>query len=75
MSRVRVNDPGKLTVLIVAIVCATVLLGLSSIDEAAGVGLITYALGYLTGNGRLASTGRRSEPTIGTADEDDESSP
>lgn len=61
-----VNDPAKLLVLLVTIVGAVVLLALGRVSEAAGVGIITYALGYLSGNGRLAARGGRPEPTIGT---------
>lgn len=59
-----VNDPGKLLLLGLAIVGAVVLLGLGRISEAGGVGIVTYALGYITGNGRLARRGGRPEPTL-----------
>jgi hypothetical protein len=63
---VRVNDPGKLLVLLAAVVGAVVLLALGAISESAGVGIISAALGYVTGNGRLAQRGDPPTPTIGT---------
>jgi hypothetical protein len=58
------HDLGKLAVLLVTVVCATVLLALGVIPDAAGVGIITAALGYVTGNGRLAVRGEAPSPAV-----------
>lgn len=41
----------KAAALVVALVCVTVLTATGSIDDTAGVGLIAWVVGYLTGNG------------------------
>jgi hypothetical protein len=58
--RIAVNDPGKLLVVLVVIVGGMVLAIVSLVVHdggglTAGCSMITAALGYVTGNGRLAS--------------------
>lgn len=66
----KVTDPGKLAVLLVALVGGLVLALVGSLTHdpstlAAGVGLTGTVVGYITGNGRLASRGKDPQPTIG----------
>lgn len=56
---------GKLLVLLCGIVGGVVLLVTGAVTESAGVGIIMAVLGYVTGNGRLASKGEQSVPAIG----------
>lgn len=58
------HDLGKLGVILVSIVSATVLLALGAIPDTAGVGIISLALGYVTGNGRLAVRREAPSPAI-----------
>lgn len=58
----RLNDPGKLIVLVTLLVCATVLLGIGKLDTAVFNTLIGVVTGYLFGNGRLAT---RNKTTTG----------
>jgi hypothetical protein len=58
------HDTGKIVVLLVTILSATVLLALQVIPDAAGVGIITAALGYVTGNGLMALRGERPSPAL-----------
>jgi hypothetical protein len=56
---------GKLGVLLTVVVCLTVLMALHTVDQTIGVGGIMAIVGYITGNGRLASRGKESVPAIG----------
>lgn len=55
---------GKLIVLSLAVAGAVLLLALGRISEGAGVGIITGALGYTFGNGRLMARGKEPVPMI-----------
>lgn len=63
----RLNDPGKLLVMVLAISAATALLGLGKLSEAAWSLIVGTCVGYATGNGRLASRGSPPQPMIGPA--------
>lgn len=52
------SDYGKLIILSIGLIGAIVLLATHTIDDAAGVGLITGIIGYVTGNGVLATTNK-----------------
>lgn len=65
------NDYGKLIILSIGLIGAMVLLFTDTIDDAAGVGIITGILGYVTGNGRLAITGKNPSPMLAPANTDE----
>jgi hypothetical protein len=67
---VKVADPGKLLLLLVAMIGGLVLAIVGALTHdagvlASGVGLAGTSLGYVTGNGRLASRGAAPQPTLG----------
>jgi len=62
---VTISDPGKMILFALVLVGSFVLIILNRSPEVGG-GAILYVLGYLTGNGRLAASGRTPVPTIGT---------
>lgn len=59
-----VTDPGKLMLFGLVLLGSFALILLDRSPETGG-GAIIYVLGYLTGNGRLAASGRSPVPTIG----------
>lgn len=67
--RLEVNDPGKMLLLTITLVGGFTSLILAQVksDSAAqtiGVGIIMAVVGYLTGNGRLARSGKAPQPTL-----------
>lgn len=64
------NDYGKLLILCIALVGAIILLATHTIEDATGVGIITGVIGYVTGNGRLAQTGKEPAPLFKPVPED-----
>jgi hypothetical protein len=60
-------DWGKLVSLITIAIAATVLTATSHLAPEAGYGILIYLAGYVTGNGRLAVTGKAAAPMIGRA--------
>ena len=59
------NNPPKALILLVALICITILLGLGAITNEAGLPLISAIVFYGIGNGVAAKTGKPSEPIIG----------
>lgn len=53
------NDYGKLILLTTAVVGAIVMMITHTVSETAGVGIIMAVVGYVTGNGRLATRGEQ----------------
>lgn len=62
------NDYGKLIILLTVLVGAIVLLAFNRIDETAGLTTIGTIVGYVTGNGRVALTGKAPSPMIVSTD-------
>lgn len=61
----NVNNPPKMIVVVLALICLTVLLMSNTIDSAEGLGLIGLIVGYGVGNGIAAKQGDPVEPMIG----------
>jgi hypothetical protein len=47
----RIQNPSKALIALVALVCVTVLMALGKIDETGGMGIIGMITGYSVGNG------------------------
>lgn len=66
--RLEVNDPAKLLLLAVCLVGGFASLIFAQVQgdgaQTTGVGIIMAVLGYLTGNGRLARSGKAPQPTL-----------
>jgi hypothetical protein len=60
-----ISNPPKAFILLVALICITILLGLNRITTEAGLPIITAIVFYGIGNGVAAKTGKPSEPIIG----------
>jgi hypothetical protein len=58
----ELTSPGKLAVLVIALVGAFVGLFTGTVDDAAAVGIITAILGYVIGNGVGAKRGTPQAP-------------
>jgi len=58
------HNPPKAFILLVALICITILLGLERITTEAGLPIITAIVFYGIGNGVAARTGKASEPII-----------
>ena len=62
------HNPPKAFILLVALICITILLGLERITTEAGLPIITAIVFYGIGNGVAARTGKASEPIIAPKD-------
>jgi len=62
---VRIANPSKATIVLVALICITVLRALEKLDQASFNGLAGLIVGYAVGNTMSASKGERVEPIIG----------
>lgn len=58
------NDPGKLLVLLTALLGAIVLRLFNAIDNVTFAWMVGPIIGYITGNGRLARSGEPPSPVI-----------
>lgn len=56
------NDYGKLAILLVGLIGAFSLFFVPDVDRAIPIAIIGPILGYVTGNGRLAQTGKEPAP-------------
>jgi len=65
MEAVKIANPSKATIAMVALVCITILRALDKIDQASFNGLAGLIVGYAVGNTMSASKGERVEPIIG----------
>lgn len=61
----RVNNPPKMYVVLLALVCLTLLLITRSIPGEAGMGLIGLIVGYGVGNGIAAKNNEPVDPIFG----------
>jgi hypothetical protein len=59
------QNPSKALIALVALICITVLIAVSSIDSDQGLPIITMIVGYAVGNGIAAKNGEPVEPIIG----------
>lgn len=66
----KVNDPGKLLGMVLIVASATVLVSLGRIGSDAYIGIIGPIVGYLFGNGRLATRGIRNQPVFVPKDDE-----
>lgn len=65
MPKIQIHDPGKLLLFALLLVCATLLRAFDRVGVTEW-GIVTAAvLGYLTGNGLLASKGRVGTNALG----------
>lgn len=64
----RITNPSKALIALVALICITVLMALESIDTDQGMPILTLIVGYAVGNGIAARTGEPVEPIIGRKD-------
>lgn len=62
-------DYGKLATLVIIVIGVFVLRGIGEIDDAGFYSIVGAIVGYITGNGRLASKGLQSKPMIGITNE------
>ena len=60
----RLQNPPKAFILLVALLCVTLLLALNRISTEAGLPLISAVVFYGIGNGVAARSGKASEPII-----------
>ena len=65
-----ISNPPKALSLLVALVCITVLLATSSIDQNAGLPMISAIVFYGIGNGVAAKTGQASPKMFGPKDDE-----
>ncbi len=65
----RIANPSKAAIALVALVCITVLMIFDAIDQATGTPIITMIVGYAVGNGIAAKQGEPVQPIIGRRDE------
>ena len=61
----KIVNPPKALILLVALLCVTFLLGVGRIETDAGLPIITAIVFYGIGNGVQARTGSPSSPIIG----------
>ena len=61
----NITNPPKALILMLALVCITVLLAVNSIDEAAGLPIISAIVFYGIGNGVAAKGGKDSPKIFG----------
>jgi len=65
----RIANPSKAAIALVALVCITVLMIVDAIDQSTGTPIITMIVGYAVGNGIAAKQGEPVQPIIGRRDE------
>ena len=61
----NITNPPKALILMLALICITVLLAVNSIDEAAGLPIISAIVFYGIGNGVAAKGGKDSPKIFG----------
>jgi len=64
----RIVNPPKALILLVALLCVTLLLAVGKIDQTAGLPIVTAIVFYGIGNGVQARSGTPSSPIIGPKD-------
>lgn len=64
----NVNNPPKMIVVVLALICLTLLLMTKTIEAEAGLGLIGLIVGYGVGNGIAAKNNDPVEPMLGRRD-------
>lgn len=61
----KITNPPKALILLVALICVTYLMAVNAIDNATGAGIIGTIVGYGAGNGIAARNGETVDPVIG----------
>ena len=69
MPQLDVNNPPKMIVVVMSLICVTILLVTGTIEGEAGLGLLGMIVGYGVGNGIAAKQGQPVEPMIGVRKE------
>lgn len=64
----KIANPSKAMILLVALVCVTVLMAIGKVPTDAGLPLVSAALFYGLGNGVAARQGQPVDPVIGRKD-------
>ena len=65
----KIVNPPKALILLVALLCVTLLLAVGKIDQTAGLPIVTAIVFYGIGNGVQARSGTPSSPIIGPKDQ------
>lgn len=66
----KIANPSKAMILLVALVCVTVLLATGKVSTESGLPLVSAIVFYGIGNGVAAKTGISSSPVISPKDKD-----
>lgn len=61
----NVNNPPKLVGILFAMLCLSILFGMSKLSESGYIGLMGLLVGYLVGNGIAATRGEPVQPVMG----------
>ena len=64
-NELSIVNPPKALIALVGLLCITVLMITKTIPTEAGVGLLSFVLGYAVGNGVAAKEGHQAGPMIG----------
>lgn len=64
-----ISNPPKAFILLVALICVTVLIGIGKVTTEAGLPIITAIVFYGIGNGVAAKNGKPASPIIGPRNE------
>lgn len=65
----RIVNPPKALILLVALICVTVLMAVGRVDQTAGLPIVSAVIFYGIGNGVQARSGTPSSPIIGPKDQ------
>lgn len=61
----KIANPSKAFILLVALICVTVLMAIGKVPTEAGLPLVSATLFYAIGNGVAAKSGQPVDPIIG----------
>ena len=64
----KIVNPPKALILLVALICVTVLMAVGRVDQTAGLPIVSAVIFYGIGNGVQARSGTPSSPIIGPKD-------
>ena len=62
---VNIANPPKALIVLVGLITVAILMGIGSIEQSAGTGLLGSMIGYAVGNGIAAKNGDPVDPIIG----------
>jgi len=65
----KIVNPPKALILLVALICVTVLMAVGRVDQTAGLPIVSAVIFYGIGNGVQARSGTPSSPIIGPKDQ------